>query len=82
MFDELRHGKTFSKTSAKHGKKKAEKQMVAIALSEGRKHGFHKPIEGEAKKLHKEHHGKGRVNQASRLKGKVESRKKKERHER
>lgn len=36
-FDELRHGKTFSKTRKKFGKKKAEKQMQAIALNEQRK---------------------------------------------
>ena len=31
-FDELRHGKTFSKTAKKFGKKRAVKQMQAIAL--------------------------------------------------
>ena len=36
-FDELRHGKTFRKTAHKYGKKRAQKQMVAIALSNKRK---------------------------------------------
>jgi hypothetical protein len=36
-FSELRHGKTFAKTSKKFGKKRAVKQMQAIALSEQRK---------------------------------------------
>lgn len=36
-FDELRHGKTFKKTAAKYGRKRAQKQMVAIALSNKRK---------------------------------------------
>lgn len=31
-FDELRHGKTFKKTEKKYGKKRARKQMIAIAL--------------------------------------------------
>lgn len=31
-FDELRHGKTFKKTERKFGKKRARKQMVAVAL--------------------------------------------------
>ena len=31
-FDELRHGKTFARTRRKYGKKRAQKQMVAIAL--------------------------------------------------
>lgn len=31
-FHELRHGKTFSKTAKKFGKKRAVKQMQAIAL--------------------------------------------------
>ncbi len=35
-FHELRHGKTFSKTRKKYGKKKAQKQMVAIALKNKR----------------------------------------------
>ncbi len=34
---ELHTGKTFAKTAAKSGKKKADKQAVAIALSEARK---------------------------------------------
>lgn len=34
---ELHTGKTFAKTSAKFGKAKADKQAVAIALSESRK---------------------------------------------
>lgn len=36
-FHELRHGKTFKRTAAKFGKKRALKQMVAIALSNERK---------------------------------------------
>lgn len=32
-FHDLRHGKTFAGTERKSGKKKAEKQMVAIVLS-------------------------------------------------
>lgn len=36
-FDEVRHGKTFAKTSRKYGKKLAEKQMIAIVLSNKRK---------------------------------------------
>jgi hypothetical protein len=31
-FHELRHGRTFKKTAAKFGKKRAVKQMQAIAL--------------------------------------------------
>ena len=38
-FDELRHGKTFARTERKFGKRKAEKQMIAIALSTARKTG-------------------------------------------
>lgn len=37
MFHELRHGKTYKKTRAKHGRKTANKQMVAIAMKEQRK---------------------------------------------
>ena len=36
-FHELRHGKTFSKTAKKFGKKRAVKQMQAIALNTQRK---------------------------------------------
>lgn len=36
-FHELRHGKTFKHTEEKFGKKKAEKQMIAINLSNQRK---------------------------------------------
>ncbi len=35
-FHELRHGKTFAHTDKKFGKKKAEKQMVAIVLNNKR----------------------------------------------
>lgn len=35
-FHELRHGKTFKKTKKKYGKKRAQKQMVAIALKNKR----------------------------------------------
>jgi hypothetical protein len=38
-FHELRHGKTFTKTSRKFGKPRARKQMVAIALKQSRKRG-------------------------------------------
>jgi len=38
-FDELRHGQTFARTERKFGKRKAEKQMIAIALSTARKTG-------------------------------------------
>jgi 1,2-phenylacetyl-CoA epoxidase catalytic subunit len=38
-FDELRHGKTFARTAKKFGKRRAEKQMVAIALETARKTG-------------------------------------------
>lgn len=37
-FHDLRHGKTFGKTERKFGKKRAQKQMVAIALSNQRKY--------------------------------------------
>ena len=37
-FHELRHGKTFAHTQKKFGKRRAEKQMVAIVLSNARKH--------------------------------------------
>lgn len=36
---ELHSGKTFQKTARKFGKKKANKQAIAIALSEKRKSG-------------------------------------------
>jgi hypothetical protein len=36
-FHDLRHGKTFAGTEKKSGKKKAEKQMIAIVLSTARK---------------------------------------------
>jgi hypothetical protein len=36
VFDDLRHGKTYSKTRKKHGRKTANKQMVAIALKHER----------------------------------------------
>ena len=36
-FDEVRHGGQFAKTAKKFGKKKAQKQMIAIVLSEKRK---------------------------------------------
>lgn len=35
-FHELRHGKTFKRTSKKFGKKRARKQMIAIALKNKR----------------------------------------------
>lgn len=35
-FDEFRHGKTFKKTAKKFGKKRAEKQMIAVVLSNKR----------------------------------------------
>ena len=38
-FHELRHGNTYAKTRKKFGKGRAQKQMVAIALSEARKSG-------------------------------------------
>ena len=38
-FDELRHGKTFARTRRKYGKKRAQKQMVAIALKNKRESG-------------------------------------------
>ncbi len=60
-FDELRHGKTFAKTAGTHGKKTAEKQMIAIALTQGRKHGFKAAVPGQAKKLHEEHLKKGSI---------------------
>lgn len=31
-FHDLRHGKTFARTAKKYGKKRAQKQMQAIAL--------------------------------------------------
>lgn len=31
-FHELRHGKQYAKTAKKHGKKVAQKQMIAIVL--------------------------------------------------
>ncbi len=36
-FHELRHGKTFARTARKFGKAKAERQMVAIELSNERR---------------------------------------------
>ncbi len=39
---ELHSGKTFEKTKAKFGKKKADAQAVAIALDEARKSGSKK----------------------------------------
>lgn len=36
-FHELRHGKTYARTKRKFGKRRAQKQIVAIALSEARK---------------------------------------------
>lgn len=41
-FHELRHGKTFRKTAAKLGKRRALKEMVAIELSNERKSGTKK----------------------------------------
>lgn len=74
LFDELRHGKTYAKTSKKHGKKTAQKQMIAIALKKGRQQGFAKPKKGEAQKLHAEHKGKGRIKGISKeLQGKAKS---------
>lgn len=35
--DELKSGRTYAKTKAKYGKKKARKQMIAIALKNKRK---------------------------------------------
>lgn len=32
VFHDIRHGKTYSKTRKKHGKKSANRQMVAIAM--------------------------------------------------
>ena len=36
-FHELRHGKQFKRTARKYGKKRAQKQMVAITLKNKRK---------------------------------------------
>jgi hypothetical protein len=36
-FHELRHGKTYARTRKTLGKRRAQKQMVAIALKESRK---------------------------------------------
>lgn len=36
-FHEVRHGKTYRRTSKKYGKKRARKQMIAIVLSNKRK---------------------------------------------
>lgn len=36
VFDDLRHGKTYARTRKKHGKKTAQRQMVAIALKHER----------------------------------------------
>jgi hypothetical protein len=38
-FHELRQGQTFAHTARKFGKRRAEKQMIAIALSTARKTG-------------------------------------------
>jgi hypothetical protein len=35
-FHELRHGKTFARTKKKYGKKRAQKQMVAVILKNKR----------------------------------------------
>lgn len=39
LMHDLHHGKTFRRTKKKHGKKKANKQAVAIMLSHERKYG-------------------------------------------
>ena len=36
-FHEFRHGKTFKRTAKKYGKKRAQKQMVAVILKNKRK---------------------------------------------
>lgn len=41
---ELHGGKTFKRTSRKYGKKRAQKQSVAIALNEARKSGRRAPL--------------------------------------
>jgi hypothetical protein len=41
-FHEFRHGKTFKRTAAKFGKKRALKQMQAVVLSTARKGGKRK----------------------------------------
>lgn len=47
MFEELGKGKTYARTKKKGGRKKANKQRVAIVLSAQRK--------AEAKKKHRKH---------------------------
>jgi len=48
---ELHSGKTFAKTAAKFGKDKANKQAIAIALSEARKSGAKIPKKKSKKKF-------------------------------
>ena len=58
---ELHTGKTFAHTKKKFGKKRAQKQAVAIALSEARKSG--KEISGVGHNPPKPHHGKERAHE-------------------
>ena len=41
--EEFHTGKTYARTKAKFGKKRADKQAVAVALSEARKNGARIP---------------------------------------
>jgi hypothetical protein len=53
LMHDLRHGKTFRRTRKKYGKKKAQKQMVAIMLSHERKYGRLKPRKRHPRKAQK-----------------------------
>jgi hypothetical protein len=48
--EEFHHGETYAKTKAKFGKKKADKQAVAAALSTARKAGARIPKKSSGKK--------------------------------
>jgi len=47
--EEFHHGDTYAKTKAKFGKKKADKQAVAVALSTARKAGAKIPKKSGSK---------------------------------
>ena len=55
VFHEFRHGKTYARTRKKFGKKKARKQMIAVALGHERARKKRK----SSRKKHHKHHKKG-----------------------
>lgn len=48
--EEFHHGKTYAKTKTKFGKKRADKQAVAVALNTARKSGAKIPRKKKAAK--------------------------------